>query len=372
MKWLRVVIIVILILFFAAALGISYRIGAFKHLRTTTNQQAIIKITVMTATAGPRDEDIVLPGNVTAWHNSTLFARVSGYVVNWLVDIGAHVKAGELLAVIAAPELDAQLQQTQADLKTAEANYGIAHTTAVRWRNLLKTGSVSKQETEEKTSSEAATLAIVASTRANRDRLQTLVNFERIIAPYDGVITSRTTDIGRLINAGSGPVPLFRIEQVNPLRVYVSIPQYYAPRMTPNLRVKLYFTEHPDKIYQARLLDTAQAIDPTTRTLLAQFEVDNPSNELLAGGYTQVHLLLPANPHAVRLPINTLIFRSQGMQIASVDSHNKILFKSITIGRDFGDSVEVVSGLKPGEWVVVNPPDSLNAGTVVQIVKRQS
>jgi RND family efflux transporter MFP subunit len=367
-KFLRGVIIVIIIMLIVAIIGIGYRMNEFRKLRRVTNRQASINVAVIKAAAESVNEEIVLPGNVTAWHDATIYARTNGYLIQWLVDIGAHVHTGDLLALIAAPEVDAQLRQTEADLVTAEANYYIAHTTADRWRNLLKTDSVSKQETEEKISSEKATAAIVNSTRANRDRLRDLVSYERVIAPFDGVIMSRNTDIGRLINAGSGTVPLFRLVQSNRLRVYVQIPQYYSANIGPDFTAKLYFTEHPGQTYTAKLLDSAKAIDPNTRTLLSQFEIDNADYQLLAGGYTEAHLIIPVHKRAVRLPVNTLIFRSQGMQVATIDGDSKVLLKPITIGRDFGDSVEVVAGVRPGESIIVNPPDSIFAGEKVHIV----
>ncbi len=366
----RRVFVVILIMLFIAIIGIVYRIIENRKLRQITHQQAALTVSVTEASKEPVDEEIVLPGNVTAWHESTIYARTNGYLVNWMVDIGAKVKAGDLLATISAPEVDAQLRQTEADLLTAEANYNIAHITAVRWRNLFKTRSVSEQDVEQKNSTEQSTAATVVSTRANRDRLRDLVNFERIIAPFDGVITSRTTDIGRLINAGSGTVPLFSLVQSNRLRVYVRIPQYYSSSIVPGLIVKLYFTEHPGKVYLAKLLDTAKAIDPATRTLLAEFAIDNFNYELLAGGYTEVHLILPVNKNFVRLPVNTLIFRAQGMQVATVNG-NKALFKPITIGRDLGDQVEVVAGVNPGEPIIINPPDALFSGEKVRVVKNK-
>jgi RND family efflux transporter MFP subunit len=244
----------------------------------------------------------------------------------------------------------------------------LAHTTAQRWKNLLKTESVSKQETEEKISNEKANAAIVAATRANRDRLLNLVGFERIVAPFDGVIMSRTTDIGRLINTGNGTAPLFRLVQANPLRVYVRVPEYYSSNIRPDLTAELYFTEHPGKHYSSKLLETAKAIDRTTRTLLIQLVLDNPNEELLSGSYTEVHLKVPANKGAVHLPVNTLIFLSEGMHVACIDGNNKIVLKPVTLGRDYGDVVEVISGLKPGEPVVVNPPDSIFAGEKVRVV----
>ena len=365
----RRVIVVILIMILVAIFGIVYRVIADRKLRQQVHQQAVLSVAVIKAVSESSNEEVILPGNVTAWHDATIYARTNGYLINWQVDIGAKVKSGDLLATISTPEVDAQLRQTEADLVTAQANYNIAHTTAIRWRNLLKTDSVSKQETDEKNSAEQSTAAIVTSTRANRDRLADLVSYERVIAPFDGIITSRTTDIGRLINAGSGTVPLFRLVQANRLRVYVKIPQYYSPSISSDLVVKLYFTEHPGKVYSAKLFDTAKAIDPTSRTLLAEFTMDNSNYELLAGGYTEVHLILPVNKNFVRLPVNTLIFRSQGMQIATIDNDSKALLKPISIGRDFGDQVEVVAGITSGERIILNPPDSLFTGEKVRVVK---
>ncbi len=355
-----------------AIIGIIYHIVSYLILKYSTEQQTILAVATMHATKDAKNEEIVLPGTIQAWHDATIYARTNGYVVKWMVDIGATVKAGDLLAEITAPEINAELEQANANLKTAEANNALAQSTAVRWLYLLKSDSVSKQETDEKVSDAQAKAALVVSARANRDRLQDLVSFQRVVAPFDGVIMSRTTDIGRLINAGSGTVPLFRLTQSNRLRVYIRVPEYYSTRIKPNLMAKLYFTEHPGKIYSAKLLDTAKAIDHTTRTLLVQFEIDNSDNELLAGSYTQVHLILPASMTSVNLPVNTLIFRSKGPQVATIDGDNTVVLKSIVIGRDFGDDMEIVSGIQPGEAIVLNPPDSLTSGQKVKIVASDS
>lgn len=370
-EFLRRVFIGIAIMLGIAIIGIGYRIVEYIKLRMATNQQAVLNVATIKAAGELANEEIVLPGNVYAWHEATIYARTNGYVVSWIVDIGAHVKSGDLLAIISTPEIDAQLRQTEANLVTAEANYQLAHTTALRWKTLLKTDSVSKQETDEKISAEDANAAIVVSTRANRDRLRELVSFERVVAPFDGVVMSRTTDIGRLINSGSGTVPLFRLVQANRLRIYVRVPEYYSSSITRDLTVQLYFTEHPGKSYPAKLLDTAKAIDLKTRTLLVQFEMDNSNDELLAGSYTEVHLGLPVNGKYVRLPVNTLIFRANGMQVATIDGDSKTVLKPIVVGRDFGDVVEVISGLKPNEAVILNPPDSLFSGEKVHIVSSE-
>lgn len=364
--------IIIFIIAAIAVIGIIFRIMGYIQLQKTTNEQAILRVATTKAEGSPINEELVLPGTVQAWHEATVFARTNGYIVKWIVDIGAHVKQGDLLAEIASPEVDAQLRQTEADLKTAEANNQLAQTTAVRWKNLLKTDSVSKQETDEKVSDAQAKAAIVKATRANRDRLLELVSFQKVIAPFDGVIMSRTTDIGRLINAGSASLPpLFRIVQVNRLRIYVRVPQNYSSSIRPGLIVQLRFNQHPGKTYAAKLLDTARAIDNITRTLLVQFEIDNKDNDLLAGSYTEVHLTLPTPKGRVNLPVNTLIFRAQGLQVATIDGDSKALLKSITIGRDFGDFVEVSSGLTPGETIILNPPDSLISGQKVRVMSSE-
>lgn len=364
--------IVIVIFAALAVIGITFRIISAIRLRHTTNEQAILTVATIKAAAAPTNEEIILPGNVQAWHETTIYARTNGYVIKWIVDIGAHVKAGDLLAEIATPETTAQLRQTEADLKTAEANNHLAQTTSKRWVSLLKTDSVSKQETDEKVSDAEAKTAIVKATRANRDRLLELVSYQKVVAPFDGIIMSRTTDIGRLINAGSGTFPpLFRMVQTDRLRVYVRVPQNYSPNIKPGLIVQLRFNQHPGKSYPAKLLDTAKAIDAVTRTLLVQFEVDNPNNELLSGSYTEVHLTLPTQTGHVILPVNTLIFRAQGLQVATIDGDNKALLKSVMIGRDYGDTVEIPSGIKPGETIILNPPDSLVSGQKVRVVSTQ-
>jgi RND family efflux transporter MFP subunit len=361
--WIALVVMLIL-----AIVGISARAVHEYQLRRTTRQAILPAVSVIQAQAGSATEELVLPGSVQGWHSTTIFARTNGYTIRWLVDIGASVKAGQLLAVIASPEIDAQLRQAQANLKAARVNNALAQRTAKRWRHLLKTHSVSKQETDEKVTSAKASAAMVAAARANRDRLRVLVGFERVVAPFDGIITSRTVDIGRLIAAGPGSVPLFRIVQSNPLRIYVSVPQYYSLRIRPDVTASLYFREHPDRRYPARLLNNARAIDANTRTLLTQLAVDNPHHELMPGSYTEVHFTLPGASGSVRLPVNTLIFRSQGLQVATLDQNNQVVFKSIQMGRDFGDAVEVVAGLNPGETVILSPPSTLNAGEKVKVV----
>jgi RND family efflux transporter MFP subunit len=358
-----------IILLIIAVTGIGLRITERISLKHRTAQQAILTVAVFLAQAAPATEPVTLPGNVQAWHEAPIYARTNGYIKKWDVDIGAHVVTGQLLAEIETPELDAQLRQAQADLITAQANNALAQSTAARWKALLITDSVSKQETDEKVSAALANAALVNAARANRDRLQELVGFERVVAPFDGVITSRQTDIGNLIDAGSStPRPLFRISQVDPLRVYVRVPQNYSSRITKGMAVECTFAEHPGKKYTATLLDTAQAIDPVSRTLLAQFLLQNKSGELLPGGYTEVHFKFEAQTGSVRLPVNALLFRAQGLQVGLVDDNNKVTLKNISVSRDFGDVVEIDSGIKVGTRIIINPSDSLINGQQVRIV----
>jgi RND family efflux transporter MFP subunit len=353
-----------------AAIGIADRIADESALKSETRKAAVASVVVMKAAEGPADEEVVLPGNVEAWHEAPIYARTSGYLKSWSTDIGTPVKAGDLIAEIDTPEVDAQYRQAQADLGTAQANNDLAQTTLTRWTELLKTHAVSKQDYDDKAGAAAATLASMKSAQANMERLQQLEDFKRITAPFDGVITARNTDTGALINAGSSGVgpELFHIAETDKLRIYVQVPEIDVPSVTPNMAADLVFVEHPGKTYQAKLVRTAGALDPTTRSLLIELESDNSKGELLPGGYAEVHLKLVSPPETVRLPVNTLLFRSDGMNAATVGSDNKTVLKPVTIGRDYGKDVEVTAGVKPGETIIVNPPDSILQGQKVRVV----
>jgi RND family efflux transporter MFP subunit len=356
-----------------AVFGILYRGMEYLQLKHATEKASQISVLTTKAISADTPEEIILPGYVVAWHDATIYARTNGYIESWKVDIGARVKQGDLLAVISAPEVNAALKQTEADLVTAIANYNLAETTAKRWVFLLKTNSVSKQETDEKVSDAKAKKAIVDATTANRNRLRDLVSFQRVLAPFDGIVAARNTDIGRLINSGSGAkLPLFRIVQSDPLRIYVRVPQYYAARINNDLKAQLLFPDHPGKRYPARLLNTAEAIDAATRTLLIQLITDNHEYELLSGGYVKVFLTIPGNKNFVRLPVNTLLFRADGLHVAAIDEDHKATLKPITINRDFGDYVEISSGVRVNERIIINPPDSLMSGQEVRIIDEKS
>jgi RND family efflux transporter MFP subunit len=350
--------------------GIVLRLQSESQLSHETKNAAVADVVVMQAPKGPAAEEIVLPGNMQAWHEAPIYARTNGYLKDWVTDIGAPVKEGDLLAEIEAPEVDAQLHQAEADLATAQANNKIAQITAERWENLLKTSAVSKQDADDKIAAAAASAATEASAEANVNHLHELVSFERIVAPFDGIITARNTDNGALIDAGSsgtGP-ELFHIAETDKLRVYVEVPETYADAVKPDLVAELHLAEHPGETFPAKLSHTADAIDPNTRTLLIELEADNDKGVLLPGGFAEVHLKLPASAETVMLPANTLLFRAQGMQVATIDDNGKAVLKSITIGRDYGNQVEVKSGITPGETIIVNPPDSLITGQPVHVV----
>ncbi len=353
------------------------RIWSAIVLRNQTNITAIPIVTTVIAKNVVKTENVVLPGNVRAWHEAMIYARTSGYITKWYVDIGDQVQKEQLLAEIETPELDAQLRQAQANLQVVIAQNKLAQSTSLRWLALRKSDSVSQQETDEKVNAAHALSASVIAMQANYDRLCELVKFERVTAPFAGMITSRTTDIGALINSGSSTQakPLFHLEQTNPLRVYVRIPQNYSALITPDMVVKLYFAEYPQQHFTAKLLKTANSIDPNTRTLLAQFILDNKNHQLLPGGYTEVHFSIPALAKIVKLPINTLIFRAEGLEVATVtktsNKKNVILLKSITIGRDFGRYVEVINGINVGDTVVMNPSDSIATGDIVKVKKHK-
>jgi RND family efflux transporter MFP subunit len=344
--------------------------SASARLKEATEAQSIV--TVATTSPQPLTEtsDLILPGNLQANYEAPIYARTSGYLKRWLVDIGTPVKAGQLLGEIESPEVDSQLRQAQADLVTAQANQTIASVTAERWRNLRASDSVSKQEADEKISVAASNDAQVQAARANVQRLHELSGFEKITAPFDGVVTARNTDIGQLIVAGNNTGPeLFRVADMRRLRLYVRVPQTYAAMMKPGLTADLVFPDRPGKLYTAKLDSTSSAIDQATRTLLAQLSVDNANNELLPGAYSEVHFKLPAGAtsEAYKVPANVLLFRGDGMHVATVDEQGRVVLKQVTIGRDYGSDIEIIQGLAADDKVILSPPDSLTDGVNVRV-----
>ena len=347
------------------------RVLARSALTKEAAAAAVITVTTVTAKSSSAGEELVLPGTVQAFIEAPIYARTNGYLKTWNTDIGTPVTKGQLLAEIETPEVDRQLNQAAADLETARANEALANTTNERWKGLLATESVSKQDAEEKAGDAAAKKAMSDSAAANFARLRDLESFKRVVAPFDGVVTARNTDLGARINAGQSPgSELFRVADTHKLRIYVQVPEAYAAETTPGLAAELRFAEHPGKIYAAQTVRTANALDPNLRTLQVQLELDNPQREIFPGAYAEVHFKLAADTQTLRLPANTVLFRAAGLQVATVDAQNRIKLKSIVQGRDFGSSIEVLGGLEAGDKVVVNPPDSITDGSPVRIASK--
>lgn len=348
--------------------GVFSRVHAHQELATWTDAQAIPTVATVLPQASPASEPLVLPGRLAAYINAPIYARVSGYLHAWYADIGTHVKAGQLLGVIDTPDLDQQLQQARADLQNSVANEKLAATTAKRWTEMLKQDSVSQQEADEKTSDLIAKQATVEANEANVRRLEALESFKRLTAPFDGVVTARKTDVGALIDAGSGSGPeLFTVSDASQLRVYVSVPQSDAASIKAGMHATLTVPERPGIKFDAKLVDTDQSISPASGTMLVQLAVDNKQGMLFPGEYTEVHLAMPGDAHALFVPASTLIFRAHGMQVAVADANRHVQLRDVTIGTDLGTRVEITSGLHAGERVIDNPPDSLASGDLVRL-----
>jgi len=367
------IIVAIVALAIVAAIvtsGILPRVRARQAVRAETDELAIPTVTVARLQPSLAQQEEVLPANIQPYIAAPIFARTNGYVKKWYFDIGAHVKQGQLLAEIETPEVDAQLRQARADLATAQANLHLAEITAARYQELLKSDSVSKQDTDNATANLAAQRTTVQSNEQNVRRLEDLVSFEKVYAPFDGVITARNTDVGNLINSGAGSptAQLFQMSAIDTLRVYVSVPQIYSPAARVGLLVDLTLPQYPGRRFTGKLVRTAEAIDPASRTLLVEIDVKNPTGELLPGAYAQAHFKLPSSAHTYLLPVPALIFRSEGLQVATVNDGRHAELKHIQLGRDFGTQVEVVGGLDPNDEVIVNPPDSLVSGEEVRPV----
>src|SRR5436853_5862049 len=365
-----IVVLAVLVAVGLVIFGLMPRIQADKDLKKETARMAIPTVSVVQPKRSAPAQELILPANVQAFSDAPIYARSNGYLKRWYADIGAHVKTGRLLAEIETPEIDQQLRQARADLATAEANLNLSRITAERYADLLKTDSVSKQEADNAAGDYAAKQAVVQSARANVGRLEQMQSFERIYAPFDGVITARNTDIGALIDSGSSGGQrreLFHILQPSKLRVYVNVPEAYSQAAKPGLTADLTLSEFPGRRFQGKLVRTANAIDQATRTLLVEILVDNPTGTLLTGAYAEVHLRLPTAVSSLLVPANSLIFRSEGLQVATVSDRQRAELKRITVGHDFGSEVEVVAGLTGNEAVIVNPPDSLISGQTVRI-----
>jgi RND family efflux transporter MFP subunit len=357
----------------AIASGVHSRLKAEARLRESTQASAIPYVDVVSPKASTDADEIALPGSTSAFNDTPIYARASGYVKHWYVDIGARVRKGQLLATIETPELDQQLQQARADLENAEANLQLAKITAARWQHLLETDSVSHQETDQAVSDLHSKQALVNSSKANVERLEQLQAFERVNAPFDGVVTARNTDIGALVQAGdnSGPKELFHMAAIQTLRVYVAVPEIYATFVKTGEQAKLTLDAFPGETLTGTIVRNADAIDATARTLNVEVDVPNPTGRLLPGAYAFVHLRVPPHPGSVTIPSNALLFRGEGLR-AGVVRNGHVELTPIAIGQDYGSTVEVISGLSARDTLIVNPSDSLANGAAVQLVAKNA
>jgi RND family efflux transporter MFP subunit len=365
-----IVILLILAVLIAVA-GIIPRVRARNELKDQTDALAAPDVIANPPTAGKTGQEIILPGNVYAYSDASLFARTDGYLSKWYFDIGAHVREGQLLAVISSPEVDKQLLQARADLATSEANAGLAKTNAGRYQGLLTQNAVSKQDTDTFVSQAESTSSAVKSAQANVQRLEQLQSFEKLYAPFSGVITARNVDVGQLINAGAG-TQLFRISAINVLRVYVNVPQIYSQVAIAGTTAQLTLSEFPGQTFTGKLVRTAKAIDPSSRTLLVEIDVDNHDDKLMPGAYTEVHMNVHDGVAPMIVPVSALIFRTQGLQVGTVvkgPDGDEAKLVPVTLGQDDGSTVQVIHGLDANSQVIQNPPDSLIDKEPVHVVQ---
>jgi RND family efflux transporter MFP subunit len=368
--WLKLVAVAVVAIGILS-FGISSRMRAETRLRAVTAETAAPSVAVVQPKQAALAQEIILPGNIQPFISSPVYARTDGYLKKWYFDIGAHVKAGQLLAIIQAPEIDEQLSQASSTLATAQANLKLAEITRQRYEPLLQKHAVSQQDVDNAVGTYNANKAIVDADAANVRHYEALVSFEKVYAPFDGVITARNTDIGDLINAGSNSAPktdLFQIAQTATLRVYVNVPEEYSRRIKPGETIAdIELAEFPGQKFPGKVVRTSEAINGTTRTLLTEIDLRNPGNALLTGSYAEVHLHAAAQSPTFLLPVNSLIFRSDHLQVGVV-RNGKVVLADLTPGHDFGSDIEIVAGLKADDQVVVNPPDSLVSGQQVNVV----
>ena len=356
-------------------LGVAGRASQSGQIKSWTTAQAIPVVSIVTPTGGAADRVLVFPGTIQAYYSASIFARVPGYLHAWYTDIGAHVKAGQLLATIDTPELDAELIQAKANLATAVANRNLAEITARRWAGLLKEDAVSRQEADEKTGAFEATTAQVNAAKANVDRLQAMKAFARIVAPFNGIVTARRTDVGALINAGAGATTateLFDVAQVQPLRLYVNVPQADSAGIRPGISASLTVPEYPGQVFPAKLATTSEAVSASSGTVLVELLVDNSQGLLKVGDYAQVKFVVPPRPDiqqgaVLQVPSSALLFRKTGTQLALLGPGERVRVVRVTVGRDLGQTIEITSGLQANDRVIDNPPDSIADGELVRI-----
>jgi RND family efflux transporter MFP subunit len=371
----RTAIIVIVLLLIVGAViaitGILHRQNARQALAAETNALAAPDVLLSKAKSATPDSEIVLPGNMFAYEDAPIYARTTGYLSHWYFDIGAHVRKGQLLADIASPEVDQQLLQARADLATAESNANYAKSTAKRYQELLPQDAVTRQDTENFATQAQSSNSTVKSQIANVQRLEQLTSFEKIYAPFNGVVTSRSIDIGQLIDQGAAK-ELFHMSSTDVLRVYVNVPQIYSRDALPGTKAQLTFAEYPGRSFEGTLVRTAKSIDVTSRTLLVEVDVDNRKGDLTPGAYTEVHLKVGRPVSAVIIPVSTLLFRKEGLRVATVQHTGDtdiVKLVPITLGHDDGDTVQVVTGLDANMSIITNPPDSIIDGEKVHVLQ---
>lgn len=357
---------VVLMLAVAGGLTLSRRRAEFRALAATTTEAAVLTVAVIHPTVSAAGDDLVLPATLQAFVDSPIYARTTGYLQKWYFDIGSRVRQGDLLAELDTPEIDQELLQARASRDQTAANVVLAKSTAERWANLRKSDSVSQQEVDEKQSNYDQLRATLAAGDANVRRLENLESFKHVRAPFAGIITARSVDAGTLVNAGTQQA-LFRLAQVDPIRVYVTVPESDAASIKTGTRAFLELSQFPGERIDGKVVRTSGVIDPETRTLLTEINVPNHANRLMPGGYGQVHLEPAGRSARLQLPVNTLLFRAEGVRAAVVDASNHVRLRPVQIGRDFGATVEIAQGIGADDWVVLNPADSLDEGQLVSV-----
>jgi RND family efflux transporter MFP subunit len=359
------------------AYGLGSRAAQNSSLRDLTEEQSLPVVALVTPTQAEHHDGLDLPGRLEAYIRAPIYARVPGYLKSWKYDIGSKVKAGDVLAEIDTPDLDQQLMQARASLRVAEANAKLAQITAERWQSLANTDAVAKQDVDQRNFTWNANVAQVKAAQANVDQLVALEGFKRLIVPFDGIVTARETDIGALINVGStgggisvgsaGGTELFVVSETRKLRVYVSVPQNYVPSVPPGTKATITVPEHPNKTYSGTVEASSQAVIPTTGTTLMELIVDNSAGEMMPGDYASIHLQIPAAANVLSVPSSALIFNAKGLSVATVDAHNRVLIKPVSIERDLGAIVELATGVSPNDRVIQNPPDGIDNGAEVRL-----
>lgn len=382
-----IAVVLLIVAVVLAIVGILPRLHARAELRQTTENLAVPVVSAIHAQMGEPTREVVLPGTIQAYQDAPIYARASGYIKSWSHDIGSHVRKGELLAVIETPELDRQVDQARASLDAAQANAKLSQVTAKRYQGLEGTEAVSQQAIDTAAQTAKAQASAVAMAQQNLNQLLQMQSFERIYAPFDGVVTARNTDVGQLVESGgnggtasgamygssagaqNSPRELFRVSNLKTVRIFVQVPQIYVPNARPGVETDIDVPEYPGRIFPGKIVRTADALDLNTRTLTVEVDIPNPKKELLPGSYAQVHLKLPMKHPALIISVSALMFRSQGLRVVTLDAQDRVHLQPITVGRDWGTQIEVLTGLNPETRIVDSPPDSILEGEEVHVAE---